>query len=71
MSNDPYALPPVCPKCGHTSEDFAELDAMAHDVLGCDWECPCGALLADDDLVSENEWCRDRRDEQRMSDAGL
>lgn len=68
MSNDPNAIPPVCPKCGGTSEDFAGLGKGDPTVLGFDWECPCGALLSDDELVSVKQFASDKRYDRRVEE---
>ena len=73
MTNDPNAVPFVCPRCGCSSEDFAELgdgnpEIPDDDGTTYDWECPCGALLHDSDLVSERDYAADRRYDQRADE---
>ena len=56
VGNDPDERPGVCPTCGGTSEDFAELGNGNPEVFGFDWECPCGALLSDKDLMTPADY---------------
>ena len=60
MSNDPNQTPGVCPECGGTSEDFFGLGKACPSDEGFyfDWECPCGALLSDDDLLTLEQYKR-------------
>ena len=53
--------PPVCPHCGGTSEDMLGLD-REH------WQCPCGEVLTDDDLVALRTFCAERRYDARLEE---
>ena len=53
---DSVPAPGVCPSCGGTSEDFLGLGNGNPEVFGFDWECPCGALLSEDDILTVAEY---------------
>ena len=69
MSNDPYAIPGVCPRCGCSSSDFI-FDTWIEDASGgftAAWDCPsCWETINEDDIVSKDEWCRERAEDERL-----